>query len=87
MLLFGPGAAVLLLEAASCMPRRLTQPRAVLRRVRRKPALRDAAAEAVSELFEDSSWHTLDRLCAVLMLAVMLAALLALAGRSTRRNI
>jgi hypothetical protein len=73
MLLFGPGVAVLLLETASCVPRRLTQPRAVLRRARRKLALREAMGEAVCELFEDSSWHTLDALCVMLLLVAVLA--------------
>ena len=82
MLLFGPNVAVLLLETASCVPRRLTQPRAVLRRVRRKLALREAMCEAVCELFEDSSWHTLDALC----VALLLAALLVLASKRGARG-
>ena len=36
-------------------------------------ALREAMGEAVCELFEDSSWHTLDALCVMLLLVAVLA--------------
>ena len=38
--------------------------------------------EAVCELFEDSSWHTLDALC----VALLLAALLVLASKRGARG-